>query len=288
MQLRNTNPEIEVQKITIKKGIRALVLSPKKPFQNATAVLWYHGGGYLVGMKEMVYISRAVDLVTKFSAVVIAPDYRLAWLHPYPAALNDCYAALLHVKQHASELRIWDDQIMVGGESAGGGLCAAVCLYARDKGEVNIAYQIPLYPMLDNLDTETSRDNHGKMWNTTENHFAWRVYLRKQAKSESAPIYAAPARAADYSGLPPAYTFAATGEPFLQETKDYIQALQDAGVEASLDIYKSNMHAFDMMKPRLAISRIAAERFNEKFAYAQAHYFAPQEREPNHTQEGTK
>ena len=82
------------------------------------------------------------------------------------------------MKSHAAELGIRADQIMVGGESAGGGLCAAPCIKARDTGVVNAAFQMPLYPMLDDRDTETSRDNHGKVWNTRRNHFGWHCYLR--------------------------------------------------------------------------------------------------------------
>ena len=86
------------------------------------------------------------------------------------------------MKSHAAELGIRADQIMVGGESAGGGLCAAPCIKARDTGVVNAAFQMPLYPMLDDRDTETSRDNHGKVWNTRRNHFGWHCYLRGQPK----------------------------------------------------------------------------------------------------------
>ena len=101
----------------------------------ATGVLWIHGGGYILGMKEMVHMSRAVDLVKKFGAVVVSPGYRLAFAAPYPAALDDCYAALVYMKAHAAELGVRADQIMVGGESAGGGLCAALCIKARDTGD---------------------------------------------------------------------------------------------------------------------------------------------------------
>lgn len=147
------------------------------------------------------------------------PGYRMAFETPYPAALDDCYDALLYLKNHADELGIRTDQIMVGGESAGGGLCVAVCMKARDTGDVKIAFQMPLYPMLDDRDTETSRDNHGKVWNTRKNHFAWKMYLRNTDKTK-VPIYAAPARCTDFSGLPPAYTFVGDGEPFLQKPCD--------------------------------------------------------------------
>ena len=184
MRLMRPDRDICVRKIRIPAGRRqipALVLSLKKETESdlmkessaeAVGVLWIHGGGYISGMKELVHSSRAVDLVKKFGAVVVSPGYRLAPLAPYPAALDDCYEALLFLKEHAGELGVRKDQLMVGGESAGGGLCAAVCVRARDTGEVNVAFQMPLYPMLDDRDTESSRDNHGRVWNTWKNHFA--------------------------------------------------------------------------------------------------------------------
>lgn len=256
-------------------SVPALLLSPRTAQGNATGVLWLHGGGYAVGMKEMVHMSRAVGLVKHFGAVVLAPGYRLSLQSPYPAAMDDCYAALLYLKEHSTALGIRPGQIMVGGESAGGGLCAAVCIRARDSGEVNVAFQMPLYPMLDDRDTETSRDNHGRVWNTWKNHFGWRCYLRGTDR-ETLPPYAAPARVENMEGLPPAYTFVSTGEPFYAETLEYIRRLKDCGIPASADVYETDMHAFDMMRPKDALSIEAARRFNESFAYAQAHYFAPQ------------
>ena len=278
MLIMKPGPGIRVQKIYIPSGARripALVLSPEELSAPATGVLWIHGGGYISGMKEMVYISRAVELVKSFGAVVVSPGYRLAPFSPYPAAIDDCYAALLYMKEHAAELGVREDQLMVGGESAGGGLCAAVCIKARDTGEVNVAFQMPLYPMLDDRDTETSRDNHGRVWNTWKNHFGWRCYLRGTDR-ETLPPYAAPARVENMEGLPPAYTFVSTGEPFYAETLEYIRRLKDCGIPASADVYETDMHAFDMMRPKDALSIEAARRFNESFAYAQAHYFAPQ------------
>lgn len=257
------------------RRIPALVLSPNGTVKDAPGVLWIHGGGYVFGMKEMVFRGRAVDLVRKYGAVVVSPGYRLAFQSPYPAALHDCYQALLYVKRHAAALGIREDQIMIGGESAGGGLCAALAMMARDRGEVNIAYQMPLYPMIDNLDTDSSRDNHGRVWNTRKNHFGWRMYLRGDAKKEVSP-YAAPARQTDFTGLPPTYTFVGDGEPFCQETLDFVQKLRDAGVEASVDVYHTDLHAFDMMDKKADISREAIRKFEEKFAYAKKHYFAKQ------------
>ena len=269
---------IRVQKLRIPTphgGIPALLLSPVDAPSNATGVLWLHGGGYAVGMKEMVYASRAADLVRDFGAVVLSPGYRLSPLAPYPAALDDCFTALHYLKQHAASFGVRSDQLMVGGESAGGGLCAAVCIRARDEGAVNVAFQMPLYPMLDDRDTASSRDNHGRVWNTRRNHLAWRLYLRGTDRASLSP-YAAPARLTDFSGLPPAYSFVGDGEPFYAETVRYFEQLRAAGIPAELDVYHTVLHAFDMLEPSAALSGEAAGKFHAHFAAAQARFFAPQ------------
>ncbi len=277
MKSMRPDKDICVEKIRIAaegRTIPALVLTPKSGARSRACVLWIHGGGYISGMKEMVYMSRAVELVKDFGVTVVSPGYRLALFAPYPAALEDCYAALLHIKNNADALGVDERQIMVGGESAGGGLTAAVCMLARDRGEVKVAFQMPLYPMLDNLDTASSRDNHGRVWNTRKNHLAWRMYLRGSAKRDDVSPYAAPARQTDYTALPPAYTFVGDGEPFYAETLSYIDALRRSGIPAEVDVYYTDMHAFDMMQPDTALAREAAEKFNARFAYALEHYFA--------------
>ena len=181
--------------------------------EQVPGVLWIHGGGYQSGSAKEVFATRALSLVVKFGAVLLAPDYRLSRKHPYPAGLEDCYAVLLYMKDHAAELGIRSDQLMVGGESAGGGMAAALCMLAHDRGEVNIAFQMPLYPMLDDRDTPSSRDNHAPVWNTRRNHRAWRRYLREAYGTDAVPCYAAPARREDHEGLPPCYTFVGRSSP---------------------------------------------------------------------------
>ena len=260
------------------RDIKLLIVRPvknRKPQNQTTGILWIHGGGYVTGMAEMIYMSRAIHLVKKYGAVVVTPDYRLSKEAPYPAALEDCYAALKYLKNHAEELGVNDSQIMVGGESAGGGLTAALCMYARDKSEIRIAYQMPLYPMIDNQDTESSRDNHAPVWNSKRNRSAWKAYLR-DISGQEVPAYAAPARQTDYTNLPPAYTFVGDIEPFYCETLTFIENLQKAGVEASVDVYPGCFHAFDMLLPFLPVSKRAIARFEERYLYATEHYFASQ------------
>lgn len=260
-----------------KRRVPALVLKPLVPRSDAPGVLWAHGGGYATGMKEMAFMSRPVDLVTRFGAVVVVPGYRLSWQAPYPAAIHDCYSALLWMADHARELGVNPAQLMVGGESAGGGLAASLSMLARDRGRVRLAFQMPLCPMIDNLDTETSRDNHAKVWNTRRNHQAWRLYLRKDATSAQVSPYAAAARQTDYAGLPPAYTFCGTAEPFYAETLAYVEALRAAGVDAQVDAYEGMYHAFDLFEPDSEMGRLAIERLCEHFEHACETCFAPQE-----------
>lgn len=268
------------EKRTIRVGqhwLKLRIIRPLgEPPEKSPGVLWIHGGGYQSGSSRDVYVTRAISLTVKFGAVLVSPDYRLSRKHPYPAGLEDCYAALVYLRDHAKTLGIRDDQIMIGGESAGGGMAAALCMLAKDRGEINVAYQMPLYPMLDDRDTDSSRDNHAPNWNTKRNHKAWKRYLREAWGTDLVPVYAAPARREDYSGLPPCYTFVGTIEPFYQETLDYVENLKKAGVEAEVDTYPDWFHAYDVLFPMKKISREAIGRFEQHFAYAVGHYFAPQ------------
>ena len=253
-----------------------LIYSPDKSSdQPATGVLWIHGGGYITGMASMAgLMGMGPRLVKNHGCVVISPEYRLGKKGRYPNALNDCYAALKYMVEHADELGIRKDQIFVGGESAGGGLCAALCMLARDKGEISISFQMPLYPMIDDRDTDSSRDNHNKVWNTRRNHYGWKTYLGDLYGTDEVPAYAAAARQSDYSNLPPAYTFVCTGEPFYCETLTFVENLRAAGVEVGLDVYEGLYHAFDMLQPKKEISKLAVERFEKAFEDARKSRFA--------------
>ncbi len=259
-------------------NIRLLILRPlERSEKPVPGVLWVHGGGYQSGSAKDIFVTRALSLVVKFGAVLVAPDYRLSKRHPYPAALQDCWAALLYLKNHAEELGVRPDQIMVGGESAGGGMAAALCMLARDRGGVNIAFQMPLYPMLDDRDTPSSADNHAPNWNSKRNRKAWRRYLRAAYGTDLVSSYAAPARCEDYHGLPPCYTYVGDIEPFYCETVDYVRHLQEAGVRAVVDVYPDWFHAYDLFFPAKKIVREAVARFEEQVQYAIEHDFAPQD-----------
>ena len=246
------------------RKMELIILRPKEASGPLPGLLWIHGGGYATGLASMVYVSRAVDLLETSGCVVVSPDYRRSGQAPYPAALEDCYAALVYMSEHGASLGIDPSLLMVGGESAGGGLAAALSLYARDKGGPDLKLQFPLYPMIDCEDTDSSRDNHGITWNTARNHAAWKLYLGELYGSDNVPAYASPSRASDLSGLPPCYTFVCTGEPFYDETLAYVSRLKAAGVDAEVDVYPGSVHAFDMVTPFTVTAKRARAVFREK------------------------
>lgn len=259
MKLRSRRQYIETEAGKMK----IIVLFPDNQSEKLPGILWIHGGGYTMGMAEMVYASCGRMLAKKFGAVVVAPDYRLAPENQYPAALEDCYAALKYMHDNMDALGI--DRLIVGGESAGGGLTAALCIYARDKGEISIDMQIPLYPMLDCFDTESSKDNHGKVWNTARNHRGWKKYLGELSGKQDIPPYASPARETNYTDLPPCYTFVCDGEPFCRETVTYVRKLQEAGIKAAVDVYHGDLHSFDLLTPWTAKARKARKILCDKY-----------------------
>ena len=242
---------------------------PKKP---VTGLLWIHGGGYAIGLPEQD--SGFAALFTKdASCVTVLPDYTRSTEAPYPASLEDCYLTLRWIHENADELGIDKRQLFVGGDSAGGGLTAALCLYARDKGEVPIAFQMPLYPMLDDREiTKSSKDNDAPVWNTGSNRAGWELYLKGIPKDE-VPCYAAPARATDLNGLPPACTYVGTIEPFYDETVDYFSRLKEAGVDVHLKEFSGCFHAFDIVAPGSKPAKEAKAFLFDTFKYAQEHYW---------------
>ena len=260
----------------VNQNLKLCVYKPLNPKPDAIGLLWIHGGGYAIGSpkQDHAYIQNFINAA---NCIVVSPYYRLSPEAPYPAAVNDCYHALLWMKEHAADLGIRSDQLFVAGNSAGGGLSAAVTLMARDRKEVNIAFQMPFYPMIDDrMITPSSRDNNAPVWNSTANTIAWELYLGSLYCTDKVPVYAAPARETDFSGLPPAYSFVGDIEPFYDETRQYIQNLQNAGVNAELDIYPGCFHAFDHFCSGSKIGRTSREKYLEKFRYASTHYFAAQ------------
>lgn len=221
----------------------------------AAVVLWIHGGGHVMGsadqddpfLREMVSVQRCT---------AVAVEWRHAPQWPYPAAIEDCYAVLRWLHDHGPAQGLNPDQIVVAGASSGGGLAAGLALLTRDRGEVALAAQVLIYPMLDDRSiTASSRYvTDERIWNHRSNDLAWRAYLGSLSGS-AVPSYAAPARAEDLSGLP--WTWLATGELdlFVDEDVDYANRLRDAGVSTELVVYRGAVHGFDVFAPEAAVSR---------------------------------
>ncbi len=252
--------------------LRLCIYSPKNARSGTAGLVWFHGGGYAIGVPEQDFIF-AERFIAAANCMIVMPDYRRSLDSPYPAALEDCYSALLWLKENCGELGVRPDQLFVGGDSAGGGLAAAVSLYARDKGEVSVAFQMPLYPMLDDrMTSESARDNDAPVWNSISNESAWREYLGGAYGTNSVSKYAAPSRETDYSGLPPALTFVGSIEPFRDETIEYVNNLKAAGVEVSFKLFDGCFHAFDTGCAKSRPGKEAIRFSAEGLKYAAEHY----------------
>jgi len=238
----------EKRYIKTKDGnLKLLILKPNKQSKLLPGILWIHGGGFSSGGTYMIHFSIVKKLAKKYGGVIVSPDYRKSKKSPYPAAFNDCCRTLEYMYNNAEKLGINKNKIIVGGESSGGGLAIAVCLYARDEAHIPITLQIPLYPMIDCDDTESSVNNNAYNWNTKKNHNGWKLYLRDLDNRNIVPKYASPSKEIDYSNLPPCHTYVLDGEPFYKETVNYISKLREANINTKLDIYHGNFHAFDIL-----------------------------------------
>ena len=215
-------------------------------------VVWIHGGGYLFGSAED---ERARGIAEQLDAVVVSVDYRLAPEHPFPAATEDCYSALLWVVEKAEELGIDASRLAIGGASAGGGLAAGLALMNRDRGGPALSMQLLLYPMIDNLhDTPSGQITNHPVWNQQTSFNAWEMYL-DGVPGENASPYAAATRAKDLAGLPPAYVCVGAEDLFRDEDIDYARRLMAAGVACELSVYPGMFHGSDSFMPTANVSQ---------------------------------
>ena len=237
-------------------GVR--IYTPRNRKGTLPCIFHIHGGGYVVGSAadlEPLHCPTALAL----NAVIVSVDYRLAPETPFPGSIEDCYAALSWLFAAATELDVDVKRIGVMGESAGGGLAAALALLVRDRGRHRLAFQHLIYPMLDDR-TCVTRSPHpyaGEfLWTVRNNAFGWSALLGVPPGSDGVSPYAAAARAEDLAGLPP--TFLSTGalDLFLEEDIDYARRLARHGVPVELHVYPGAFHAFDL-DPNSAVARAA-------------------------------
>lgn len=240
----------------------ATVDAPPRP-----ALVWIHGGGLVFGAPEQCapLASRWADTL---DMTVLTPAYRLSPAHRFPAALEDCYAALCWLHDNAARLGVDPERIAVGGESAGGGLAAAVAQLARDRGGPAVCFQLLQYPMLD--DRTVLRTDHAGtgefVWNPTSNRFGWTSYLGAPPVMDDAPAHAAPARTEDLSGLPPAWIGVGDLDLFLEEDLDYARRLEDSGVAVEVEVVPGMYHAAERLVPRAPTAKAFVESMTAALA----------------------
>ena len=230
--------------------IRVRIYRPKSMTGKLPPMLYTHGGGY-VGGNPNVFDASIIKFAETRPCVIVAPAYRTALIKPYPAAFDDCYMTMLWMRDNAEELGIDASKFIIGGHSAGGGLTAAVTLKARDTKDVDVAFQMPFYPMIDDQQpNDPARHMDSPVWDNKTNAFGWSSYLKDLHESNAEiPSYAAPIRNTDYTDFPPTITFVGEYEPFYWETIEYVDRLKAAGVETVFKIYEKCTHGPEMAGP---------------------------------------
>ncbi|TMR11619.1 alpha/beta hydrolase [Nonomuraea turkmeniaca] len=238
--------------------VRVRIYRPSGEGTNRPGLYWIHGGGMIIGVPE-IDDAMMIGYVEQLGVVVVSVDYRLAPEHPHPAPVEDCYAGLVWTAKAAGELGIDPARIAVGGASAGGGLAAATVLLARDRGGPDVAFQLLVCPMLDDRNITPSSHEFAEavVWDRSANIFGWTALLGDRAGSDDVPAYAAPARATDLSGLPPAFIDVGELEVFRDEDIDYALRLSQAGVSTEFHLYPGAFHGFDGMVPDTELSKRA-------------------------------
>ncbi|GEN81407.1 alpha/beta hydrolase [Actinotalea fermentans] len=241
-------------------GVEVVLLRPAEAAGPVPWLLHLHGGGLVTGT-AWDDVVPLLDLAADAGCAIASVGYRLAPEHPYPAALHDAETALTWLVAHAGELGLDPARVVVEGISAGGGLAAALALLVRDTGGPALAGQLLTCPMLDDRnDSGSARQmaGHGA-WDRTANATAWRAYLGDAVGGADVPAHAAPARASDLSGLPPAFLDVGSAETFRDEVVDYARLLWRGGGAAELHVWPGGFHGFDYFEPTATLSRQARE-----------------------------
>ncbi len=255
-------PSVRVEDVAIPgpDGDTELVVRVYRPPGTGAvpALYWMHGGGMTIGTIDMddALLASAVE---RLGLAAVSVEYRLAPEHPDPAPVEDCYTGLVWTAAHALELGIDPDRIAVGGPSAGGGLAAGTALLARDRQGPHVAFQLLFEPMLDDraITPSSTAYEESVVWDRSANRYGWNALLGDRAGTDAVSHYAAPARATDLSGLPPAFVDVGEIETFRDECIDYAQRLMMAGVSTELHVYRGAFHGFDLMAADSTVARVA-------------------------------
>jgi acetyl esterase/lipase len=245
-RIRGRGPSDDVEVLTLESGVGVRLFRPVGVTEPAPALLWIHGGGLVMGTaRQDDRVCRGFS--KRLGITVASVDYRLAPEHPYPAPLEDCYAALTWL---AALPAVDPGRVAIGGASAGGGLAAALAQLARDRGEVAPVFQLLLYPMLDDRSSAAGDKPNYRLWNARANRFGWTAYL-----GGADPVVAVPARREDLSGLPPAWIGVGGNDLFHDEDLAYAEGLQSAGVPCQVEVVPGVFHGFDLVAPKAQVSQ---------------------------------
>lgn len=238
--------------------LEVTILSPRDRQGPVPALYNIHGGGMMVGHRNMD-VPRLLALVQELGVVAVNVEYRLSPEHPHPAPVEDCYAGLVWTVKNAEELGIDPDRVVVMGGSAGGGLSAGVALLARDRGGPNLAGQLLLCPMIDDTNTTVASHQYSGLgtWTRESNLAGWRSLLGDAVGTDDVSPYAAPTRATDLSGLPPAFIEVGSAETFRDEDTQYALRIWATGGQAELHVWSGAFHGFDIYAPDWPISQEA-------------------------------
>ncbi|MFJ5266066.1 alpha/beta hydrolase [Streptomyces sp. NPDC088387] len=241
-------------------GVELLICRPVAPATAGPLPVLYHvhGGGMVVG-DNRTGVDAVLNWAAELDAVVVSVEYRLAPEHPYPAAMDDVLAGVLWTAEHAEEIGGDPERIVLAGASAGGGLTAGLALLLRDRNGVQPLGQVLLCPMLDDRnDTPSAHQMAGLgVWDQASNEVGWTALLGDRRGGPDVSPYAAPARAEDLSGLPPAFLDVGSAETFRDEVVTYASRIWQAGGVAELHVWPGGFHGFDALAPQAALSQAA-------------------------------
>jgi acetyl esterase/lipase len=243
-------------------GIATMVLRPAGETGPLPCIYFLHGSGMVMpGNRTMLGVEH-LDWVADLGAVLVSIDYRVAPEDPHPAPVEDCWTGLQWVGKHAADLGIDPGRLILGGVSGGGGLAAATALLNRDRGGVPLTHQVLVCPMLDDREITASSKFEGIVWDSASNRAGWTALLGDKRGGPDVSAYAAPARAADLSHLPPTYLDTGSSEVFRDEIMDYAGRLAQTGTMVELHVWSGAMHGSERMAPyaEVTLAGIAARK----------------------------
>jgi acetyl esterase/lipase len=250
---------VSIEQLSFAPRVGVRVYTPKERATNG-AVLWIHGGGMVIGFAAQDD-RHCVEVASRLGVLVVSVEYRLAPEHRFPAPVDDCHRAWRWLIENAAERGVDPERIVVGGQSAGGGLAASLVQRLHDEGGPQPAGQWLFCPMLDDrtaANRDLDRDRHF-LWSNQSNLFGWTAYLGAAPGGPESPEYAVPARRTALEGLPPAWIGTGVIELFYDEDCAYAAALAAAGVECELDAVSGAPHAFERMT-KAPVSQAYLER----------------------------